>query len=244
MNFKYRIPLGQKIKNRTLEICQENYPRIKNWRNPTAALDDAIKPIGGYFTHNCGRYSSRCQYTKYEYSPYCQSFGEIIDNGSALVGKIGVENFHLIAPKGFIFAADNLGVSLQSKSNPKKNFYFNSDDVLFNGVKGMLFNLRENWEKQKNARKLELEKQYHQKIFEREINSTRVNLQDSRCAGNCIEGTLNWVKQRLGIDRDTIMDGSYLFSVPAKKLLPLANDDARVKKSINMAWMRETLVSI
>ena len=81
------------------------------------------------------------------------------------------------------------------------------------------------------------------KIMAREINSVRVTLEDSRRAGNCVEGALRYAETRLRIDRQTVLDGGYLFSVSAGKLLA-TNGDAGVKRAVDSAWTRETTVSI
>ncbi len=236
------IPLGYNLKNRVREIVREVNGRISNWREPVAHTDDDC--VGKYLTHDLGRYSRRCRYTHYEYSPICPSYGIISENGNSVSGKIVAEDFTLTAPKGYIFATDSLGIKLQSKTNPKKDFHFNSDHVTFGGISFILKELRSNWDKHRTAYRAAVQQKYFDKIFQREIGSTLVNLGDSRRAGNCIEGTLAWVEKKLGIERKTVLENDYLFSVPAKRLLPLAQEDYRVNNAIKSAWNRETMVMI
>ena len=82
-----------------------------------------------------------------------------------------------------------------------------------------------------------------ERIRQREIRSTRVTLEDSRRAGNCVEGSLRYAETRLKIPREEILNGSFLFSVSAGRLLD-ANGDPGVHRAVNRAWLRETTVCI
>jgi hypothetical protein len=75
--------------------------------------------------------------------------------------------------------------------------------------------------------------------------SCRVTLDDSRRAGNCIEGSLAFAERKLRMTREEVLSGRWLVSVSAKRLLAVANGDrARVEAAIRVAYARETEVSI
>ena len=84
-------------------------------------------------------------------------------------------------------------------------------------------------------------------MFIKSLGNTRVNLNDSRKAGNCIEGTLRFCEKYLKLDRKTILDAGYLISVPAIKILKIAKNTINEERAMNacrIAWMRETTISI
>lgn len=238
MKIKIIIALGHIHSNIALKTAQENNGRIKNWLSPVPSLKGRI---GAIVIHNCGKYSSRCPYTKYKYTPTIQSWGVVIDNGNRIAGRVGKQGFCLTAPRGYNFTTDVLGAKLQTKYG-KHDYHFDSEEI-FDGIKGIVSKLRTNIAKQKEARRsAELAKR-SAKIYEREIGTTRVTLDDSRRAGNCIEGSLVYAEQKLHLTRDEILHGSYLFSVPAALLLKTNGHDG-VKRAVNAAWMRETNISI
>lgn len=82
-------------------------------------------------------------------------------------------------------------------------------------------------------------------VFERDLAATRVTLEDSRQAGNCVEGSLAFAEDKLHISREEIIAGSYLFSVPAKTVLAHATGDTKkAHAACKRAWLRETAVAI
>ena len=107
-----------------------------------------------------------------------------------------------------------------------------------NDIEGACKEAIQAWKLQDSSSKI-------QKQIDKNTNKIFVTLEDSRKAGNCIEGTLQFAERKLKIDRKTILDSSYLFMIPAYKLLKVAGADIdRVRNTIRIAWMRETLVSI
>lgn len=79
-------------------------------------------------------------------------------------------------------------------------------------------------------------------VFQRDLSTTRVNLDDSRRAGNCIEGSLAFAERRLSMTRSEILDGGWLVSVSGSRLAKTG--DARALAAVRSAWARETTVSI
>ncbi|MDE2020512.1 MAG: hypothetical protein KGJ13_09275 [Patescibacteria group bacterium] len=71
-----------------------------------------------------------------------------------------------------------------------------------------------------------------------------MTLEDSRRAGNCVEGTLAWCERTLGLTRQEILDGGYLFSLPAAQILAANGGQPGVERAVKAAWVRETTVSI
>lgn len=100
-----------------------------------------------------------------------------------------------------------------------------------------------NWMKRQATQRAELEAAKEKEIFTRQVQTTRVTLEDSRRAGNCVEGSLRYAEERLHIPRQTVLDAGYLFSVSAATLLRV-NGSERVTAAVRAAWMRETTVSI
>lgn len=75
--------------------------------------------------------------------------------------------------------------------------------------------------------------------------NTMVTLDDSRRAGNCVEGSLQFAERKLKLSRDEVLSARHLFAVPAERLMRVANGDAaRVKLAIVRAWERETTITI
>ena len=83
------------------------------------------------------------------------------------------------------------------------------------------------------------------KIFERDLPTTRVTLQDSRHVGNCVAGTLNFLERVYKIPQQDVIDGQHLFTLSGKFLMRAKGDAAlKVRKVIRAAWERATLVCI
>lgn len=90
----------------------------------------------------------------------------------------------------------------------------------------------------RNAQRLE-------KLFRRDLPTTRVTLADSRAAGNCVEGSLAFAERKLGLSREDVLSAGYLFSVPASRLLAAANGSTPLATAAaRAAWRRETMISI
>jgi hypothetical protein len=237
---KISIKLGYQTEKTANEIARENNGRMKNWISAAASTNN-FRGVR-IQTHNLGRYSSRCAYTHYEYSPIITSWGKILAGGKTFAGRVQHRGFKLIAPKGYIFASDPLGVKIQSLDG-KKDYHFSTDEIFNGGISGMMKILRINVARQMEQKKSAARAKRDAEIYAREIGSVRVTLSDSRRAGNCIEGSLQYAESRLHIPRSQILDADYLFSVPASKLLAV-NGHEGVERAVRSAWMRETMVQI
>lgn len=112
--------------------------------------------------------------------------------------------------------------------------------------RGMAVNFTRRGAAKKSERQAKLDKIKFARIGEikaREIGSTRVTLEDSRRAGNCVEGSLAYAERKLGVTRDEIINGGYLFSIAAPRIIS-ANGDAGAIRAVESAWIRETTISI
>jgi hypothetical protein len=145
------------------------------------------------------------------------------------------------APAGMVWSIDNLGLRLIRKDG----IDFHVDKVLFHNIRiSSVVNaeMTNKWKTLQLNKKNQKFLEKYNKIKNREIQTTRVTLNDSRMAGNCIEGSLAFAEKRLGIPRSEVLNGGYLFSVPAAKLIKLKDNLAM--KAVDKAWLRETTISI
>ena len=152
-----------------------------------------------------------------------------------------------VAPKGMLFKKDNLGIFVERQTD-KMDYHLMSVDW---DIKNFATKIREKmaseYIKRKLANKLKKANEQHEKLFIKSLRNTRVNLNDSRKAGNCLEGTLSFCEKYLKLDRKTILDGGHLFSIPATSILKKAKnefDEVRALNACRFAWMRETTISI
>lgn len=82
------------------------------------------------------------------------------------------------------------------------------------------------------------------KQFLNDVKNTFVNFNDAQRAGNCAHGIIDYAKRYLNIDKEQLLNASWLTQVPAKLLLRIDPNNKLVKNSINQAYLRETLVCI
>jgi hypothetical protein len=214
-------------------ISKKQNPKIRNW-DSRSATTDATK----HFTTmpiNHGRYSSRCSYIRYTYSPMYHSELKIAKSskeyaefwqGGKLVKK-------LWAPSGLKFGWDDNGPLIVSKDGTE--YHFDHSDLK---AKNFAQNLRNKLSETRLARRKIKNAQKAQKLLDKELKRVRITLQDSRRAGNCLQGTINYLSQN-GYDRRFIV--SPLASVPAKNL---DLKDPKVRAAAIAAYQRETLESI
>lgn len=241
MKTKLLITLGDCDRRRCLEMAKEQHPLLKNWRVP---IEHTHGKTAYIHTINCGHYKGKFKsYTRYEYQPSMRSWGVIQDNGRVLAGLVGKQKFRLELPKAYEFVPDGVHVKIARRSNHDTDYHFDTGEVFKdNAVSLMLKALRINAERRRQVkRKMAMDKR-NDRIFQREVKTTRVTLEDSRRAGNCVEGSLAYAERFLGIARQQIIDAGYLFSVPAIRLLK--NNEPRAVLAVRAAYMRETTVSI
>jgi len=155
---------------------------------------------------------------------------------------LGILKRRIIAPKGTRFGRDQDGIFVRRLSDGM-DYHPSPREWLDKAFATVVRTaMAANWRARASARKAEALAKCYADIRAREIGSTRVTLADSRRAGNCVEGSLAYAVRKLGCDRQEIIDGGYLFSVPASRVL--AGGEPRAVAAVHAAWLRETAVCI
>lgn len=220
------IPIeDSKLSRRTMKSARDSRPRVKNWDYPSPT----IKP-SGILVHDHGRYSSKCWYTKHTYEPTYVSYLKVAKSGEILF--LIQENYkrRIFAPSGLKFGIDEYGVYVISKDGTE--YHPTIDDF-----KSSCFakTVREHLS---DARRKRANAQKEEKEFNRLVRNCYVTIQDARRAGNCMNGIIGYMT-RIGYTKRFIV--SPYAKVLAKQL---KMNDVRVKRSINKAIERETMISI
>jgi hypothetical protein len=151
----------------------------------------------------------------------------------------------LRAPAGMLWSRDENGVKLVRQSDGMDYHPtledFQARDFATRARHGMA----ENYRLRAETRKAEAQAARENAIYEREVGSVRVNIHDSRRAGNCVAGSIAFAERKLGVDRETIVAAPHLVSFTAEQLRRVSGSEkSRVEAAIRQAWMRETTVSI
>jgi hypothetical protein len=168
-------------------------------------------------------------YTRATHDNYVRSFAII--NGRELHYAIHTKELHLTAPEGCTWRVDSLGFAMVAPDGFE--YHPTWSDIWSRDVEEHM------------VRYINIAREQRRAVAETLPNGAedcRVTLEDSRKAGNCVEGTLRFCQLRLGMARDEIIAGAHLISVSAKKLI--ATGEPRALAAVRMAWMRETTVSI
>lgn len=224
------------------ETARNAHPHRRNWRSARPATVRLKQAPFGVITHDEGRYSSRCTYTKYEYTPTYQSSVRVWRSGqTAEVWQLNKMARRILAPAGLRFAADNLGAHVVAADgtdyHPTAAEWQSPKFAAV--VRAALAAKRQQLRK---AAAIVRETARAERLIERQMASCRVTLADSRRAGNCVEGSLAFAERRMGMSRAEIVAGGHLVHVSGAALL--ATGDARARKAVQVAWLRETTVCI
>lgn len=229
--------------------------RVRNWIAPKAKCRKTF--LGEYDEVSAGYYKGRFKgYKIWNYQPVYTSYYRIGPNGKKLIYVYGFENPEkrvISAPKGMIFTRDENGLMLQRLTD-KMDYHVSVENLLRKDfatyVRKMMaanYSARQNQRKQEKIAALEAAKnkaraEFLEQLFKKDLKTTMVTLNDSRKAGNCVEGTLAFAERKLGISRQEIMSGGHLFSVAADKILKFG--ESRALAAAKIAWQRETSVCI
>lgn len=191
-------------------------PRKKRWAGSLATYTTSwIKSV------DCGRYSSRCTYTKYDHYRCIESWGYLtngklyyrVDTGN------GLRSGFLSAPRGWRFDKDENGLKIVSKDGKKDYHPINTDFYTGNNreiTKRLTEKAKKNYETRREAEsRLSQEKRLFR---EADKMGVLVCLKDSILAGNCVAGSTNWCSIH-GIDPTG--------HIRPAKLLASANGDYR-----------------
>jgi len=218
--------------------------RIQNWTNAKPSIHQFSK--GDYLTNNEGRYSRSCTYTKYSYSPLYTSYVEVSNCGSGLIYRRGfkgeIKSRVIYAPVGMKFQKDFYGLVLKRLSDGM-DYHPTAKDLQSKKFAATIrAEMAKNYKARLAQKKAEKQSKILEKLFQKDLATTMVTLNDSRKAGNCIEGSLQFAERRLNIPREEIIKGGFLFKVPAYKLVKTGEQKAF--DAAKVAWNRETTVCI
>jgi len=225
--------------------------RLKNWRE--AKPCDTVVDKGSYLAINAGRYKGKFNRIIWNYVPLYTSYYVLSQSKLGLVYIRGfrgeIKKTFIRAPKGMRFGRDSLGLKVVRMSDGM-DLHLSGVDLeraAFAGFvrSGMAAKYRAAQANKKQQKQLAVDKVEADRIaaiVDQGLTSCRVTLEDSRRAGNCIEGSLRFAEIKLGVTREEIIAGQWLTGVPANRLL--ATGDTRAKAAVKMAYQRDTTISI
>ena len=151
----------------------------------------------------------------------------------------------ILAPKGMLFDKDNNGIKLIRISDKMDYHPIYGDWRAKDFATRVRRQMAANYKNRVESKRLERKNKQFDFLFNRDLHNTMVTLDDSRKAGNCIQGSLNFAEKKLRISGEDLINGGYLFTIPASKILKVANGDtARAMAACRTAWLRETEVAI
>lgn len=222
-----------------MEAATEENLRLKNWLHATPSIK-AWK-LGDYTTES---FQYRGHFRGYQGCHYIPRYTSylVCDNVGAVYtyGFLGqMKTRKLRAPAGCEWDHDG---SLVLRSDYNVEYHPTCEDLVARDfgrrIKAALREARTR-RAADLAAKAALERE--QAVYEREVEKCRVTVQDSRLAGNCVEGTLQFAERVLHIPREEVVSGQHLFSVPASRVL---GHSKQADAACRVAFMRETTVSI
>ena len=207
------VPLSEDDRDLALRLAKTANPRRRNWEEPEAGDITYVQK------HNNGRYSCRCSYNRFTYTPFLKSFAILSRwGGGAILYRHHSYSKFIRAPKGWRWDVDANGLRLVSRINQMDDFHPASGDLI-RGSKHLLNRaviLREKRRKEASlARK-------GKALLLRRARGVRVCLQDSIDAGNCNAGSLTFAA-RHGLDPKGYYSAAMLFRLePGNDRLELA----------------------
>lgn len=193
------IPLGSpnlSASPNITQILKEN-TRKKNWSANEPGLTTHLR------TTNFGQYSRKCKYTKYGYALIVQSYGIVLKYKNTLLFKFDGRTYSKKAPKGYKWDSDKNGIKLVSLRYKDKDYHPTSSELLRQDWFNILRNRANEYYKiRRETARLEKESLIQ---FKSAIKTDcHVRLNDSIKSGNCLAGTLNWLKDK-GINNTYIL---------------------------------------
>lgn len=218
------IPLGPHDSTMANDVVTARNRRLKNWNHPEATTHCSNNLR--YKTIDEGRYSSRCSYTHYTYTPMMLSAGRISDDGSVLGAVINTGRYTLPAPRGYRWGTDANGIRLYRTTKQGDDFHPTSDDIRA-GIRHIVRQLRKNAETRLQARREKQQQDAAEKMAC--AHGIWVSVDDSRDAGNCAAGTIAYC-ERHGLDRARHYRAEVLLR---------AEDSSRVRSAIAAAKKRQ-----
>lgn len=175
----------------------------KNYTN----LQACFKP-SHLKTNSHGKYSSRCKYDRFSYTPMVQSFGYMVNKNTLYFrtdADQGIISRVIKAPRGFHFAIDHLGFKIQSNSIKSMDYHFTALDLLPYAIKKndyksgqlMVAIAKSNYKARKQVDLKSAifspdQNKVNRVIREAERLKVQISIVDSIRAGNCLSGTQAW----------------------------------------------------
>jgi hypothetical protein len=141
-----------------------------------------------------------------------------------------------ILPEGWTWQKDSLGLMAVDPEGVDYHPFWQDDPT----IEDILQYHAQNKERRIEQIRERQRKEQFEAAFRANIGSTYVLLEDSRRAGNCVEGSLSWAEQRLNIPRNDILAAPFAVMVPASRLM----GDERAECAAYCAFERETTISI
>lgn len=227
-------------------------PRVSRWVRASAT----VKPLEHGTIREDAVKKHSWKYASTDHTPLYFSRATIAKGGRCLLHEFIADGFRqariVKAPSGCKWERDELGLLLVRADGME----YHPTDAEFearNFCKVAAAALAHNWKLRRASARMSRDMAALKKRTDKEaaaaeaallvrLNSCRVTLDDSRRAGNCIEGALRFAEAKLGIAREEIIAGGFLFSVSAKKLW--ATGDFRARTACLAALNREEIVSI
>ena len=169
-------------------------------------------------------------------SAYSRAWGKPIYNLSTRRIEVG-KNWKPKMPKGMTL--HNRGGLHFVRNSDRMDFHFSGADYhkyQINFCSWVRKQMAANYKRRVETNKIN-------NLVNKNINTTYVSLLDSRRAGNCVEGSLNYAKKKFNISREDLVHCPWLMQIPAKLLARDRGND-RVMAAIKQAVLRETMVSI
>lgn len=219
----------QQMAAEAMELAQKSRPRIKNWERPIATHKEA-----GIETQNYGRYSSRCRYNRFGYRVKYNSYAKI--SKTAKVVEFYQNNQllnRILLKEDLHFCIDQYGIAV--KDIDGMEYHPTAEDFKSkNFIRRIHRQLQINRIKRERA-KLEEPDFYQFK------DKVLVTYKDSRMAGSCHSGTITFIENDLELDSSLL---SNIYASVSGLTLKQFSENPWVKRAINVAIMRETMVSI
>lgn len=212
------------------------YKRLKNWRDAVPCTEVVLC---GQIRIESFRYKGRYSgYVGHYYFPLYTSYLHVLDERRAefvLGFKDSLKIKKIQLSRGYEWDYDG---SIVQSSDYNYEYHPSSEDLTSRyPVAVMVRKLKENKQK-----RLEIIRQ--NQLFLEQIKGTFVTLNDSRRAGNCVEGSLRYAENKLNIPREQILACQWLTGVSTSLLIRTDPNNQAVQRAIHRAWERETLVCI
>jgi hypothetical protein len=147
------------------------------------------------------------KYSRATNDVFIRCFGVIRDQGKRLEFVFHEAFDSVSLPEGYLFAEDNLGLKVVKDGEPDSDFHFYLEH-LQEGAESLIGALESNLLKRKEAQKLEKERNEKET---RELEGVYVCVKDSLSAGNCLKGTLEFIRQN-GLDERKHYPAKILYS--------------------------------